>query len=146
MKAYKQDLAYIHDVGFGSFAKRAAPALLDILQRGGSPMGWSSIWDVGADCGRDTLWMPDTQFLALTSLVTWWQWRASKCQKEHSEPYRSWLTICRSALRSPRWVNASTTFSTSETIRPLFVGFFVAPIGPSSSGEFCFQLWRNETQ
>jgi len=30
---YKQDLAFIHDVGFGEFARRAAPGLLDILAR-----------------------------------------------------------------------------------------------------------------
>ena len=32
MKAYRENLAYIHDVGFGSFVERAAPTLLDILQ------------------------------------------------------------------------------------------------------------------
>lgn len=33
MKAYNEDLAYIHDVGFGDFAKRAAPGLLEIFQQ-----------------------------------------------------------------------------------------------------------------
>lgn len=32
MKAYQDDLAYIHDVGFGNFARSAAPGLLRILR------------------------------------------------------------------------------------------------------------------
>jgi SAM-dependent methyltransferase len=32
-KGYKSDLAYIHDVGFGSFAEQSAPGVLDILRR-----------------------------------------------------------------------------------------------------------------
>lgn len=31
--AYKSDLAYIHDVGFGEFARNSAPGLLDILRK-----------------------------------------------------------------------------------------------------------------
>jgi hypothetical protein len=34
LEAYKRDLAYVHDVGFGSFAERAAPGVLSILRRG----------------------------------------------------------------------------------------------------------------
>jgi SAM-dependent methyltransferase len=30
-EAYKDDLAYIHDVGFGDFAKNSAPGLLELL-------------------------------------------------------------------------------------------------------------------
>jgi len=33
MEAYKNDLAYIHDVGFGDFAKDSAPGLLEILRQ-----------------------------------------------------------------------------------------------------------------
>ena len=33
--AYKEDLAYIHDVGFGGFAEKSAPGVLNILSRGG---------------------------------------------------------------------------------------------------------------
>ena len=33
IEAYKADLAYIHDVGFGDFAKNSAPGLLRILRR-----------------------------------------------------------------------------------------------------------------
>lgn len=33
MNGYKEDLAYIHDVGFGDFAKQAAPNLLEIFRR-----------------------------------------------------------------------------------------------------------------
>jgi ribosomal protein L11 methylase PrmA len=31
--AYREDLAYIHDVGFGKFAGAAAPVLLDAFNR-----------------------------------------------------------------------------------------------------------------
>jgi hypothetical protein len=34
VSAYREDLAHIHDVGFGDFARQAAPALLDILSEG----------------------------------------------------------------------------------------------------------------
>ena len=54
MKAYKQDLAYIHDIGFGGFAERAAPALRDILQRGGITDGLVVDLGCGAECGRNT--------------------------------------------------------------------------------------------
>jgi hypothetical protein len=30
--AYREDLAYIHDVGFGHLAKNAAPVLLEALR------------------------------------------------------------------------------------------------------------------
>ncbi|MFY9574661.1 MAG: class I SAM-dependent methyltransferase, partial [Blastocatellia bacterium] len=30
--SYKDDLAYIHDTGFGDFARTAAPGLLEILR------------------------------------------------------------------------------------------------------------------
>lgn len=32
-KFYAEDLAYIHDVGFLDFARRAAPAVLQALRR-----------------------------------------------------------------------------------------------------------------
>ena len=34
-KAYQRDLAYVHDVGFGTFAKRSAPGVLRILRKAG---------------------------------------------------------------------------------------------------------------
>ena len=34
-EGYREDLAYIHDVGFGAFSLEAAPGLLDILRRSG---------------------------------------------------------------------------------------------------------------
>jgi SAM-dependent methyltransferase len=37
--AYREDLAYIHDVGFGDLAKNAAPVLLDALPRSGIHRG-----------------------------------------------------------------------------------------------------------
>jgi SAM-dependent methyltransferase len=39
IEAYRADLAYIHDVGFGDFAKNSAPGLLEILRRDGIKTG-----------------------------------------------------------------------------------------------------------
>ncbi len=50
MQAYRDDLAYIHDVGFGSFARNAAPGLLEILRRGGVTEGL--VVDLGCGSGR----------------------------------------------------------------------------------------------
>jgi hypothetical protein len=30
---YKEDLAFIHDIGFGDFARKSAPGILEILDR-----------------------------------------------------------------------------------------------------------------
>src|SRR5262249_43071282 len=38
-KGYKQDLAYVHSVGFGSFAERSAPGVLRILREAGISSG-----------------------------------------------------------------------------------------------------------
>ncbi len=47
MKAYAQDLAYIHDTGFTGFARKAAPGLLRILRQNGIHGGLV----VDAGCG-----------------------------------------------------------------------------------------------
>jgi SAM-dependent methyltransferase len=49
MQAYESDLAYIHDVGFGDFARKAAPGLLAILRRAGIRSG--SVVDLGCGSG-----------------------------------------------------------------------------------------------
>jgi len=49
MDAYKDDLAYIHDVGFGAFARSAAPGLLEILRQAGIPSGL--VVDLGCGSG-----------------------------------------------------------------------------------------------
>jgi len=49
MAGYKDDLAYIHDVGFGDFAKKAAPGLLKILRRSGITKGL--VVDLGCGSG-----------------------------------------------------------------------------------------------
>ena len=49
--AYREDLAYIHDVGFGGFAREAAPVLLDALRRQGVVQGL--VIDLG--CGSGVL-------------------------------------------------------------------------------------------
>jgi SAM-dependent methyltransferase len=47
--AYRDDLAYIHDAGFGGFAAAAAPVLLDALQRSGINGGL--VIDLGCGSG-----------------------------------------------------------------------------------------------
>lgn len=49
MIGYKDDLAYIHDVGFGDFAKQAAPGLLKILRQRGIAKGL--VVDLGCGSG-----------------------------------------------------------------------------------------------
>ena len=49
MDAYTDDLAYIHDVGFGDFARGAAPGLLDILRHRGITQGL--VVDLGCGSG-----------------------------------------------------------------------------------------------
>jgi SAM-dependent methyltransferase len=49
VEAYRDDLAYIHDVGFGDFARTAAPALLEMLRRGGVTEGL--VVDLGCGTG-----------------------------------------------------------------------------------------------
>src|SRR5215471_15196714 len=47
--AYNRDLAFIHDVGFGSFAKRSAPGVLNILRQNGISGGL--VIDLGCGSG-----------------------------------------------------------------------------------------------
>lgn len=49
MEAYNRDLTYVHDVGFGSFAERSAPGVLNILRRGGISNGL--VIDLGCGSG-----------------------------------------------------------------------------------------------
>lgn len=49
MKAYSDDLAWIHDAGFGHFAERAAPALLALFRRRGIESGL--VVDLGCGSG-----------------------------------------------------------------------------------------------
>src|SRR5437867_4220617 len=49
MSGYREDLAYIHDVGFGNFARRAAPGLLQILRTLGTVEG--PVVDLGCGSG-----------------------------------------------------------------------------------------------
>lgn len=48
-KAYKRDLAYVHDVGFGTFAERSAPGVLRILRKAGIYSGL--VVDMGCGSG-----------------------------------------------------------------------------------------------
>ena len=47
--AYKDDLAYIHDVGFGDFARNSAPGLLSVLRQAGITTGL--VVDLGCGSG-----------------------------------------------------------------------------------------------
>lgn len=48
-KAYQDDLAYIHDVGFGDYARNSAPGLLEILRQDGIATGL--VIDLGCGSG-----------------------------------------------------------------------------------------------
>ena len=54
MSGYREDLAYIHDVGFGEFALNAVPGLLTLLKKSGVPNGL--VLDLGCGSG---LWARD---------------------------------------------------------------------------------------
>ena len=49
MEPYRNDLAYIHDAGFGQIARAAAPVLLDALRRQGTVRGL--VVDLGCGSG-----------------------------------------------------------------------------------------------
>ncbi len=49
MPGYQQDLAYIHDAGFGGFAVEAAPGILAVLHRNGTDRGL--VVDLGCGSG-----------------------------------------------------------------------------------------------
>jgi SAM-dependent methyltransferase len=49
LDAYKHDLAYIHDTGFGDFSRNSAPGLLEILRQAGLTSGL--IIDLGCGSG-----------------------------------------------------------------------------------------------
>jgi SAM-dependent methyltransferase len=48
-QGYEEDLAYIHDVGFGDFSKKSAPGLLEILRQKGIQKGL--VIDIGCGSG-----------------------------------------------------------------------------------------------
>src|SRR5215469_2883586 len=48
-KTYKSDLAYVHDVGFGTFAERSAPGVLGIMRDAGIDSGL--VIDLGCGSG-----------------------------------------------------------------------------------------------
>lgn len=54
MPGYQPDLAYIHDVGFGDYARKAAPGLLSTLRRAGIRSGL--VVDLGCGSG---IWAAD---------------------------------------------------------------------------------------
>jgi SAM-dependent methyltransferase len=49
MKAYEDDLAYIHDQGFGDYARTAAPGLLEMVRKAGITSGL--VIDLGCGSG-----------------------------------------------------------------------------------------------
>jgi len=58
--AYGDDLAYIHDVGYGEFAERAAPAILRLLAQAGVASGL--VVDLGCGSGRWARWLVDAGY------------------------------------------------------------------------------------
>jgi 2-polyprenyl-3-methyl-5-hydroxy-6-metoxy-1,4-benzoquinol methylase len=65
--AYQNDLAYIHDTGFGEFARGSAPGLLQLFQQNGIIEGLvvdlgcgSGIWARAlADAGYEVVGAPE---------------------------------------------------------------------------------------
>ena len=49
IEAYKDDLAYIHDVGFGDFARNSAPGLLELLSQ--NRLNGGLVVDLGSGSG-----------------------------------------------------------------------------------------------
>ena len=49
MKGYAEDLAYVHDRGFGDFARKASPGLLELLRE--NDVGAGSVVDLGCGSG-----------------------------------------------------------------------------------------------
>lgn len=49
---YREDLAYIHDVGFSSYVLQAMPSILAILKQQGIESGW--VVDLGCGSGRSS--------------------------------------------------------------------------------------------
>jgi SAM-dependent methyltransferase len=88
MNGYRSDLAYIHDAGFGDFARQAVPGLLGILQRAGIRSGL--ILDLG--CGSGI-------------------WAAELTRRGYSvvgiEISRSMIALARKRAPAARFINAS---------------------------------------
>jgi SAM-dependent methyltransferase len=83
MEAYKEDLAYIHDVGFGDFAKTAAPGLLDLLCKSGIKNGL--VVDLGCGSGLWARALSDAGYQVLgvdisSSMIAIARKRAPKCE------------------------------------------------------------------
>ncbi|HXU37496.1 MAG TPA: hypothetical protein VN937_14135 [Blastocatellia bacterium] len=60
MDAYKNDLAYIHDAGFGDFSRASAPWLLETLRQNGIDNGLVAISVAEAEYGRASSHAPAT--------------------------------------------------------------------------------------
>lgn len=62
-RIYNQDLAYIHDVGFGDFIDSASREFCASYRAMVSDQVWSSIWSCGSGALAATLSQPDIRFL-----------------------------------------------------------------------------------
>ncbi len=60
---YKRDLAYVHDVGFGTFAERSAPGVLRLLRAGGIHSG--QVVDLGCGGGLWARHLTDAAYQVL---------------------------------------------------------------------------------
>ena len=55
---YGEDLAYIHDVGFGDYALGSATGILELLARTGIREGLVVDLAAGAGYGQESSWRP----------------------------------------------------------------------------------------
>jgi SAM-dependent methyltransferase len=95
---YDDDLAYIHDVGFGGYASGAAPGLLDILRNAGIDDGL--VVDLGCGSGIWALYLTDAGydvhgFDIAPAMIALARQRAPAAQFEVGSLFATRLPICR---------------------------------------------------
>jgi len=88
MHAYQADLAYIHDAGFGDYARNSAPGLLEILRRAGIRRGL--VVDLGCGSGIWAAELTRRGYLVLGIDIT-----------------RAMIELARKRAPGARFVNAS---------------------------------------
>ena len=88
--AYRDDLAYIHDAGFGGFAADAAPWLLSTAcANEASATGWSSTWAAAAASGRGALTLAGYEVLGFDiSRGDGRRWRSRRVPQANSASNR----------------------------------------------------------
>lgn len=127
VQAYKEDLAYVHDVGFGAFSSTAAPELLKILQQKGISSGLvvdlgcgSGIWaEVLSDAGYEVFGVDIS-----SAMIEIARRRATKARFEVASFLKIELPKCRVVTSLGECVNYQ--FDEQANIRKLFTKVYDA--------------------